>query len=345
MKSVAATPLALACILQANDAPACVAVAAPGSYVRLGAEKTLIVWDAKAKIEHFVRRPVFEGDPKSFGFIVPTPVKPDVAKESDDVFERLEALVPIPTPAVQGKGAPRAAVAAAAAPVEVQQRVRIDDFELVTLKADDAGALVAWLGKNGFADRPEIGMWAQKYVARAWVFNAMRYAGAADERRVATPTVRLSFAIPAPFYPYTEAPPAPVEEQAFFMRTHAPLGPRPLDVWFVAEDEVDARAGGKIAGPAKVARTVVTPAVLTQTLGPIDAWRFDPGSKGTWTVTRFHESVARRVAFDDLVFDTASVDEGDAGEKRKPPYILVLVAAAAALGIAFALTDRSSRAK
>jgi hypothetical protein len=288
---------------------------------------------------------VFEGDPKAFGFIVPTPVKPEVGKESDELFDRLDALVPIPTPEVDGKGAPSVAVAAAAAPVAVEQRVQIDDFELVTLRATDATALVDWLAKNGFANRPEIGAWAEKYVARAWVFNAMRYApkSNAEGTNVATPTVRLSFAIDAPFYPYTEAPPAPAAEQAFVVRTGTPLPPRPLDLWVVAEDGVDARAGGKLAGPEKVAHVVASPEVLTSALGPTSDWRFDPRAKRAWTVTRFQENSVRRVAFDDLVFEPPLMAAPDDETSTKTWMALVVVAAAAALGLAFALTDRSSR--
>jgi hypothetical protein len=331
---VAAAAFALACATR-GDARACVAVSAPGSYVRLEAEKTLIVWDARARVEHFVRKPVFEGDPKAFGFIVPTPVKPEVAKESDELFERLDALVPMPD--AHAKGTPRAAVAVAQAAVEVEQRVRIDDFELVTLRAADAGALVEWLGKNGFANRPEIGVWAQKYVARAWVFNAMRYAGA-QGKKAQTPTVRLSFAIERPFYPYTEAPPAPAEEQAFVARSRAPLAPRPLDLWVVAEDEVDARPGG----PPKVAHAAASPEALAQALGATAAWGFDPRARASWTVTRFHESVVKRTAFDDLVFEPIGGAEDHA--PRRPPIALIVAALAAALGIAIALaTDRSPR--
>jgi hypothetical protein len=344
MKALAAFAFALVCALHEPVASACVAVSAPGSYVRLEAEKTLIVWDERAGVEHFVRKPVFEGDPRSFGFLVPTPEKPEVGKESDDVFARLEELVPIPAPATHDAHVPRAAVAAAAA-VEVEQRVQIDDFELVTLRASDAGALVDWLGKNGFADRPEIAAWAQKYVARAWVFNAMRYAPKNPDARtqVATPTVRLSFAIATPFYPYTEAPPSPVEEQAFVARTHTPLAPRPLDLWVVARDEVEARAGGAAAGPQKVARASVSPEGLARALGPTGGWRFDPKSQGAWTVTRFHESVVRRTAFDDLVFaGAASTEDEEGGAPNRA--LLVVVSAAALLGIAIALaTDRSSR--
>jgi len=338
---VAAAAIALACALHTADTRACVAVAAPGSYVRLEAEKTLIVWDARAKVEHFVRKPVFEGDPKAFGFIVPTPVKPEVGKESDVLFARLDAFVPIPAPRAAAKA--EAVAAAAAAPVVVEQRVQIDAFELVTLRAADAGALVDWLGKNGFASRPEIGVWAQKYAARDWVFNAMRYTGA-EGTRVETPTVRLSFATEKPFYPYTEAPPAPAEEQAFFARTKSAMTPRPLDVWVVAEREVDARAGGKPAGPEKVARAEASPDVLARVLGTTAAWKLEPTSSSTWTITRFHESVVRRTAFEDLVFESSGAQDEDDERASKTPIAFLVVAAAAALGIAIALaTDRSPR--
>ena len=82
----------IVCMMHASPADACGAAYPAGSYVRLAGERTVIVWDAKNKTEHFIRKPLFEGDSKDFGFFVPTPSVPRIAKEKDELLDRVAAL-------------------------------------------------------------------------------------------------------------------------------------------------------------------------------------------------------------------------------------------------------------
>jgi Uncharacterized protein conserved in bacteria (DUF2330) len=330
-------------------ASACGAVAAAGSYVRLAAEKTVIVWDAAKKTEHFLRKPVFEGDPKDFGFLVPTPVVPEVAKIDARVFAEMELLVPAPVPPPTAGAGAGAGARGGGGAVVVEQTVRLGEFELVTLRAGDARALLDWLGAHGFASRPSLEMWAARYVARGWVLNAMRYApeeGAARARTLEAPAVRLSFAIEAPFYPYTEAPPDAREEQAFVSRTKSPLPSRPLDLWVVAAGEVEAREGQMVVG------TDEAPGPRRIGAESVPAWRleaalasgvkFDVRARDAWTITRFREDTVRRTAWDDLTFEAPRGEGGDEpGPDGSRSLPLAIAAAAVALALAFALTDRS----
>ena len=328
-------------------AAACGAVAPSGSYVRLAAEKTIVIWDAAKKTEHFLRRPVFEGDPKDFGFLVPTPVVPEVAKVDAHVFAEMAALVPAPATATAGMVGGGAGGGGGA--VVVAQTVRLGDFELVTLRAGDARALVDWLGAHGYASRPSLEMWARRYVVRGWVLNAMRYApegGAARARTIEAPAVRLSFATETPFYPYTEAPPDPREEQAFLARNKGAPKTRPLDLWVISAGEVEAREGqiavgtDESPGPVRVAVASVPSWRLEAALAS-SSW-FGVRARDTWTVTRFREDALQRTAWDDLTFDAP---RGEADDEQPPDRSralpLVLVAGAVLLALWLAFTDRS----
>jgi hypothetical protein len=323
------------------DARACAAVGHAGAYVRLAREEALIVWDEHAGVEHFVRRPVFEGDPRDFGFLVPTPDVPAVGKVSDAVWAELEGLVPYAEPVV-ATGARNAPVAAAALPVQVEQRVRIDDYELVTLRASDAGALVDWLKKNEFASRPSLVLWADKYVRRGWVLNAMRYApSGAPAGKIETPTVRLSFAIDAPFYPYTESPPDPSVEEQYLARTRAPMADRRLDLWVVSPASLEMRGHGHGDGPSRVgAASGVPGAALALALGD----GAPNESRRTWTVARYVEQTSRRTAFEDLSWSPpGAVEGGDSspdGRSRRIALAIAALAVLLALG-ATIVTDRS----
>jgi hypothetical protein len=55
-------------------------------------EDALIVWDPGKGMEHFIRRARFDTTAKDFGFLVPTPSKPELAEVPDSLFDRHAAL-------------------------------------------------------------------------------------------------------------------------------------------------------------------------------------------------------------------------------------------------------------
>lgn len=312
----------IACMMHTSPAEACGAAYPAGSYVRLAGERTVIVWDAKNKTEHFIRKPLFEGDSKDFGFFVPTPSVPSIAKEKDELLSRVAALVPEMPKGGRGEGLAPGSAAAAAPAVDVLQQIRIDDFEIVTLKATDGDALGDWLGKHKFVDRPGLRAWAQRYIAKGWVLNAMRYAPAgAANRQVETPTLRISFPIEAPFYPYTEAPPEPADEVAF--RAKYKVGAqatRPLDVWMIAAGGMEASQGeNRPAGPIVEGVSHVSGNTLVEALGSTASWGFDPHTRDTWSVTHLSENTLERVAFNDIVFRDQDPSGGQLGEMDRRP--------------------------
>src|SRR5688500_4691194 len=71
-------------------AEACAAVWREGQHVEIVTESALIIWDAKEKRQHFIRRASFETKVPYFGFLVPTPTEPDLAEAPDELFTKLE---------------------------------------------------------------------------------------------------------------------------------------------------------------------------------------------------------------------------------------------------------------
>src|SRR5437660_108788 len=69
---------------------ACAPVSGTGTHVAVATESALIVWDEKAKTQHFIRRASFETKVPYFGFLVPTPTQPELAEAPDELFTRLE---------------------------------------------------------------------------------------------------------------------------------------------------------------------------------------------------------------------------------------------------------------
>jgi hypothetical protein len=304
---------AFACIMQSSDAGACAVAYPQGSFARFSAERSLIVWDAPHQTEHFVRALSLRGDPENFGVFVPTPSIPTIAKEDDAIINRIAELVappPPPPPHVAGAGGAPAATAAPPV-VEVLQRTQLGDFEAVTLAANDENALGDWLGKHGFVDKPALRQWEKGYLDKKWLITAVRCtAKGAGDRTLEVPTMRLSFKIDAPFFPYTEVPPDTTDEASFrakYNQGGSPYSPysygsRPFDLYFVATTPMQSMMGATTGGPAVADSVRVSGDALAGALGDTKSWGFDAHANKRWVVTHLSENVWQRVAPSDITF-------------------------------------------
>ncbi|CAN5741319.1 hypothetical protein BH09MYX1_BH09MYX1_31840 [soil metagenome] len=319
---------------------ACGAAYPAGSYVQLSGEQTIIVWDAATKTEHFIRKPTFDGDPKSFGFFVPTPTVPTIKKEDDAIFTRVRTLLEAPRAPGGGGDAVKGGMVGATAGghVDVMQTLVIDGYQVVTLAATDENALGEWLAKNRYVDKPALRRWAKTYTDKKWLITAMRYEGTNDDGKrgaMATPTLRLSFPIDAPFYPYTEAATDDADREAFLKRS-GPVAcspddplcldrgadyvpPRPLDVWVVAQTSMQGNIGTTTGGPPVLDSALVTAAAVAAALGDTKEWSFDPNAHDTWVVTHLAENVQTRNAADDIVFGSYDLPKPRLGPSLAPP--------------------------
>lgn len=216
--------LAVASLLSPNVALPCAPAPAYGERVNVSRENALIVWDEAQHIEHFVRNATFDTAAESFGFLVPTPAKPELAEARDAVFGTLARMTSASTvhesawsPLFVGctslpfqmlkSGATRSAIATAP-PVTVVDEARVAGLDAVVLSATDAGALAAWLHGHGFEMRDALQRWLSVYVTKKWMITAFRYTRSKNPAeapdRVGASAVRLSFATDAPVYPYLE---------------------------------------------------------------------------------------------------------------------------------------------
>lgn len=235
---------------------ACAAAPPRGEEVRVAEEEAIIVWDAATGTEHFIRRAGFQSTSRSFGFLVPTPSKPELGEIDASVFHDLALdITPEHRVAIEGidleltsvlaffmladRSAP---MAAGAAPVRVLGTAKVAGFDATIVEADDPKALAQWLGEHGFEATPELEQWLAPYVRDRWVITAFEVAGDTDGP-VGTAAVRMSFATDRPFYPYRE----PAGQQAaaagkLQIQGRAPDS-RLLRVFFFGDERVDGSLG------------------------------------------------------------------------------------------------------
>jgi hypothetical protein len=315
-----AAALALVAVA-ARDRPADACATAPpiGVRVQIAEESAIIVWDAAAHREHFIRRASFHGTGVDFGFLVPTPDKPELAEVPDRVFEQLEeATKPavVETTGIDGveptllcafcflvRGTKSAMEPAS---VRVLDAKRVGGYDAVVLEADSAAALAAWLEQRHYAERPELAAWLAPYVAARWKITAFKIAPDHDAQAVETAAVRMSFATERPFFPYRE----PSDQ-----RENLPAGltseGRLLRVFFIGGERVDGAIGP--AGAPWPGKAIWSDRYDVARVGELPFAR----SAGAW-LTMFEDRASPRPGTDDLFFAAAR----DRAPVKPPPVVL-----------------------
>jgi hypothetical protein len=179
----------------------------------LQVEQVLIVHDPDSEQEHFIRELVFRDAKEPFGFVVPTPSQPTVAKVDGSPFRALADHFPPEPPEPLGlssfgsgfgSGHGRSG-GSSTAPVTVISEERIGSFTAFVLSASDAGALKKWLDDNQLVTTPESEAWLRHYTDLGFHFVAFRHEPASKGANTSrSETVRISFSTPLPYYPYLE---------------------------------------------------------------------------------------------------------------------------------------------
>lgn len=229
--------------------------------VQIADENAIIVWDAKAHTEHFIRRATFNTKAKDVGFLVPTPNTPQLAKADDVAFSHLENMMaperidrtkngfdftPLILKGFGGSGedeeitrttANRATTTSTAKDVsdavEVVATRRIAGYDATVLKASDVRALNTWLKRHGYVSSPALMEWLQPYIAKKWKITAFKIARSEKDAPVASAAVRMSFKTAAPFFPYREPKKANPKESSY----------RLLRVFFLSNERMKGNLG------------------------------------------------------------------------------------------------------
>ena len=210
--SRSALVLALALGLLVGGSPpradACARVYRAAEPVVLEGEEALIVWDPETRTEHFIRSGLFSGATADFGFLVPTPSRPELGEVPGAIFSQLYDVYHAPPLAPRrrggggGRGVRTRALTAPSVRV-LEQRV-VAGLDATVLAAADAGALDRWLAQHGYPAGPELRAWLAPYVERGWIVTAFRYDPAGSAGAFASSAVRMSFETDRPFFPYSE---------------------------------------------------------------------------------------------------------------------------------------------
>ena len=279
------------------QADACGPVGPFGRRIAVANESAIIIWDAEAKTQHFIRRASFSTDAKDFGFLVPSPTRPELGDASDQAFQKLETTLQLRNKAPGGFGGGAGGKGKGAGGVEVLEEKRVAGQDVAVLKANDADALAKWLKDHEYEFSPSVKEWVKPYIDSGWIITASKYAKDRDGaaiKDIAGATVRMSFKTEKPFFPYREPSDQRNDLQSFRQT-------RLLRIFFISNTPAKATVGGNaekwIATPtrmmlnAKYRDDLLHLLKLPHTTGP-----------ASWWLTVFEDRSSPRPGLDELYF-------------------------------------------
>lgn len=284
---------------------ACCGVGPAGKLIGFGDQTNIVIWNDATKTEHFIRNASFTTDAKDFGFIAPTPSKPELAEVSDQAFATLSVLTPsLALP----MGCAKAADEVSASKVLVVQEKDVAGYHATTLLGSDASSLAAWMKGHGYRSTPGIEAWTKPYIRKGWYLTAFKVINQGDT--VSTGTIRMSFKAERPFNPFL----VPKDNIATGQKGR-------LWVYFVSTGDYSASVGSSPWKNSSWSESIPEDSVAklaSQLKLPVSSIPFDA------QVAKFEDTDFPRPALDDIYF---TKQPGSFGPTAAKAAIVVVVVA------------------
>lgn len=323
--------LAATLVLAPRPASGCAVALPRGGGVTVSGESALIVYDAASKTEHFIRTADFQSTSAEFGFLVPTPTKPELAEASADVFATLADITERRTVVRKRAKAlnfecgllPEAAILTTvvglaegrqADAVRVVEQKRVGDFDAVVLQASDPVRLREWLSARGYDARPALEQWFEAYTKGGWYLTAFKIAfdspaAGGASRALISSAVRISFTTDQPIYPYRE----PADMRGVW-------GSRSLRLFVLSDERVSGTIGKGDGAKAWPGKTEWSNAVPAERMAAVAVRGKLPEAVGrrAWHLTEFLDRSSPRPGTDELYLSKSA----DQSSVERPPNVV-----------------------
>ena len=320
-----------------TDVLGCAAAPRAGESVEIADETALIIWDEANDVEHFIRQATFVGTARDFGFLVPTPNRPQLEPADSDIFQELAHITEpktehrTETGLSFGCAGSSDTVTDTASPntppgvvVLEQRQVGNLDAAVLAFRADKthkledtADELLIWLTSRGYAVRPDLTEWLMAYIDRNWIITAFKISGqpgpesppAGSNLAVKSTAVRLTFKTDRPLFPYRE--PAGQRDAG------ASGTSRALRVYVAAKERVGGTIGESLPWPASTVWANAIPD--SQRTELLDRLKLPAETAaGKWWLTEFEDS-SPRSGTDEIYFERSS----DRGPVARTPIVVI----------------------
>lgn len=290
------------CSTATHPTHACCALGRLGEPVVNADQTVLLIWDPKTKTEHFIRKASFKAEGGDFGFLVPTPSRPQLSESGNEVFPHLADITrPRVKPSVSfGCSAVSVGYDAPKSAVTVIERKEVAGFDAVVLSANSTSALTGWLKTNGFHFSPEVEAWATPYVRDGWMLTALRVARrdkSQGKSTVRADALRITFQTERPVFPYRE----PDSREA---AKKVGASSRLLRLYFISDARYEGKLDGTHSWSGKAVWSNPLPPLEKETL--LKLLKLPPTSgPERWWLTEFEDRWPYGIAAGDLYFAPA----------------------------------------
>jgi len=154
-------------------------------------QATFVVFDREGGTVGIIPNILITGPAATFALIVPTPVVPELTPVDKGLWTQVSQLTAAPIRTFSGGdnnlGCSQAvdeAVPAGDSGTEVIVTRTVGSFIATTIRSSDSRSLVAWLLENDFEVTESEAQILARYVAREWVFTAMKLDPSSPESQV-----------------------------------------------------------------------------------------------------------------------------------------------------------------
>ena len=147
----------------------------PPNYNIYGTDQKAVIF-YENNTETLILSTTFRGNAKNFGWIVPTPSRPEVSRSSDEIFTSLEDLTRVETDyQLRPLGLSESYTAGMQKnDVYVVETKKVEYYDISVLEANDSGALVRWLNENNYYYPERSSYIFDSYINNKWYFTAVK---------------------------------------------------------------------------------------------------------------------------------------------------------------------------
>lgn len=136
-------------------------------------QKAVIFYDNK--VEDLILSVSFRGDAEDFGWIVPTPEKPEVSKASEEIFTSLDEITrPKKEYMHPASGRFKDSNQKIEEEVRIVETKKIEYYNITVLQAGDSEVLADWLNENDYQFPIEGRYILDNYIKNNWYFTAVK---------------------------------------------------------------------------------------------------------------------------------------------------------------------------
>ena len=146
----------------------------PPDYVMYETDQKAVIFYENG-LETLILSASFRGDAKDFGWVIPTPSRPEVSKSSDELFTALDELTRVEEDYLRPLSFDEAyQVGLKSANVYIVETKKIEYYDITVLTADNPDALADWLDENNYQFPTGASYILDSYVDNGWYFTAIK---------------------------------------------------------------------------------------------------------------------------------------------------------------------------